>query len=773
LKNSNPNINKENSISNINQTNQKKLRKSESIRYFYHHSNQEVCFTIMQSLNLLLNNDDILSTTNNKLIRKSSQFFLKPEKKETSEEESISSSDEEEEDKDRTERVDEEGNDPEEPTTEIEQDDDKILKTINKYIESLENKGSKMFIYKKLHLYWSIYTTWEQIGECILDSAYLIQDNFIVSKEENNQLIPDSPEGNPDDKMTSFKYRYISRAGPCTSDTLCEYLISFKNLYVMIRHQFKLENVQQLLTIMTGLILYNSLPEHPSSPPPQYIGDKELVSPLQGKVLSILQEIFLESWRKTNRKINKRVTGNDEECEEIPSNLSKEIIVKKQELINKEDESIIIEVINVITVYSQLCFANKLSLPNMNHKDSIPYVQKMLIGTKYNNLIEQSKKQRILTKNVLNKQFPIPPQFSMIAFSYNSLVLLSNAFNVIYYYPGLYSQNVYLNVIKSYQCYIQEKYNCPIIPKQEVPLWKTAVNEFKDITKAGLAVVDIIYKDLEEDTINKTYKVLTNTINSYLSGVLQLGENMDLTDIECDEKFNIEFLKFITDDILSYYGSSYVKNEEFERLIKNVGNNSKISYENDEFSRRPNSMRSTSQQVFPYSLDIYKEHDITLLGCENLPSFNEKFEMECLNTLFNLCQINENENKNNKEDEELQIKKQKIAEVTYPVLLYRCKKALLDYLYNLDIQNRCPLPRVKQEEIEFILKQLKTISIRPNLLQLEDLENQPFKKELLLGPSSHLFYLYTPLCLSLKTNSEKIKMMIQDCLLRIGQEIGF
>jgi len=121
---------------------------------------------------------------------------------------------------------------------------------------------------------------------------------------------------------------------------------------------------------------------------------------------------------------------------------------------------------------------------------------------------------------------------------------------------------------------------------------------------------------------------------------------MNLKDIESDEKFNIEFLKFITDDILNYYGSSYVKNEEFKRIINNIGNNSKISYENDEFSRQPNSFRSFNQRTFPYSLDIYKEHEITLLGCENLPSFNEKFEMECLNTLFNLCQKNKDKNEN-------------------------------------------------------------------------------------------------------------------------------
>jgi len=332
----------------------------------------------------------------------------------------------------------------------------------------------------------------------------------------------------------------------------------------------------------------------------------------------------------------------------------------------------------------------------------------------------------------------------MIAFSYRSLLLLSNIFNYIYYYPGIYSENVYLNIIKAYQCYIEEKYNCPVIPKQEIPMWKTAVNKFKDISKTGLTVIDIINKDLNEETINMTYNTLTNTINSYLSGVLQLRENMNLTDIECDEKFNIEFLKFITDDILSYYGSSYVKNEEFERLINNIGNNSKISYENDEFSRLPNSLRSSSQHAFPYSLGIYKEQEISLLGCENLPSYNEKFEIECLNTLFNLCQINKELNNSQNTNNELQVKKQKIAEVTYPVLLLRCKKALMNYSYNLDIQKRCPLPRVKQEEIEFILNKLKTIYVRPNLLKIDNLENQPFKKELLLGTSSHLFYLYMP-----------------------------
>ncbi|OUM64426.1 hypothetical protein PIROE2DRAFT_69250 [Piromyces sp. E2] len=246
---------------------------------------------------------------------------------------------------------------------------------------------------------------------------------------------------------------------------------------------------------------------------------------------------------------------------------------------------------------------------------------------------------------------------------------------------------------------------------------------------------------------------------------------MDLTDIECDENFNIEFLKFITDDILSYYGSSYVKKDEFERLIHNIGNNSKISYENDEFSKTPSFIRSSSQHLFPYSLGIYKDQEIDLLGCENLPSFNEKFEMECLNTLFNLCQLNEKDNKENNNDE-FQIKRQKIAEVTYPILLLRCKKALLEYSHTFDIQNRCPLPRVKQEEIEFVLKQLNTIYVRPNLLQNTDLDNQSFKKELLLGSSSHLFYLYMPLCTCLKTNSEKIKLMIQDCLIRVGKVIG-
>jgi len=441
---SNGNLSKESSSSSLNksisQDNRKKLRKSESIHYFYHHSNQEVCYTIMQSLNLLLNNDDSLSTSNNKLMRKSSQFFFA--KSDSKKAEETDSSDDSSDDKDRTEKVqDNDGNDE---STEIEEDDTKILKTINKYIKSLEDKGSKTFIYKKLHLYWFIYTTWEQIGECILDSAYSIQDNFIVSKEENQSSMTDL-QGM--EKIESFEYKYCSRAGPCTSDTLCEYLTAFRNLYGMVRGQFKLENVKQLLTIMTGLVLYNSLPEHPNSPTPHYIGDKEKVSNLQNKVLMIIREIFLESWRKTHRKINKRVTGEDYSDDDV-HNLAKDVIMKEKDLISKDDEAVIIEVINNLTVYAQLCFTNKLSLPNMNHKESIPYVQRMLIGTKYNQLIDHSKKQRLLTKNVLNKQSPIPPQFSMIAFSYQCLLLLSNAFNVIHYYPGLYSQNVYLNIIK-------------------------------------------------------------------------------------------------------------------------------------------------------------------------------------------------------------------------------------------------------------------------------------------------------------------------------------
>ncbi|OUM64425.1 hypothetical protein PIROE2DRAFT_8814 [Piromyces sp. E2] len=479
---SNGELSKESSSASLNkfanQDNRKKLRKAESVHYFYHHSNQEVCYTIMQSLNLLLNDDDSLSTTNNKLIRKSSQFFFA--KSDTKNEEVSDSSEEDSEDKDRTEKVpDPEGDEPTEidQEEEEEENDTKILKTINKYIKSLEDKGSKTFIYKKLHLYWSIYTTWEQIGECILDSAYSIQDNFIVSKEEN-QSSTACLQGN--DKMESFEYKYSSRAGPCTSDTLCEYLTAFRNLYGMIRAQFKLENVKQLFTIMTGLVLYNSLPEHPNSPTPHYIGDKENMSNLQSKVLVIVKEIFLESWRKNHRKINKRVTGEEYSGDDALPDLSKDVILKEQDLVSRDDEAVMIEVINVLTVYAQLCFTSKLSLPNMNHKESIPYVQRMLIGTKYNQLIEKSKKQRLLTKNVLNKQSPIPPQFSMIAFSYQCLLLLSNAFNVVFYYPGLYSQNVYLNIIKTYQCYIEEKYNCPVIPKQEIPIWKTAVNEFKD-----------------------------------------------------------------------------------------------------------------------------------------------------------------------------------------------------------------------------------------------------------------------------------------------------
>jgi len=126
----------------------------------------------------------------------------------------------------------------------------------------------------------------------------------------------------------------------------------------------------------------------------------------------------------------------------------------------------------------------------------------------------------------------------------------------------------------------------------------------------------------------------------------QFNKNMGIKDIECDEKFNIDFLKFITDDILTYYGSSYVKKDEFERLIRNIGNNSKISYENDEFSLKTNTMKSSSQTYFPFPLGLYKNNEISLLGCENLPSYNENFEMECLNTLFSLCKLNENDKEN-------------------------------------------------------------------------------------------------------------------------------
>ena len=196
------------------------------------------------------------------------------------------------------------------------------------------------------------------------------------------------------------------------------------------------------------------------------------------------------------------------------------------------------------------------------------------------------------------------------------------------------------------------------------------------------------------------------------------------------------------------------------------------------------------KDLLPHSLKIPKEKQIKLLnlldlGCNfdynstNVSnSSSASISKVCMANLFDLCKYRSIEDLKNdvKENQESYYKiKVKIAKMSTPILLRRCKEILKSYFDDEVKSGSMPLPKTRIEDVKYVLESLKVLEVYSDYHileeEIEQKEELTLKDLIMKNKKSHLFTLMPFFSEFITSKEPEIKSITKEILKIISQQI--
>ncbi|GAA6056217.1 hypothetical protein JCM3770_002092 [Rhodotorula araucariae] len=296
--------------------------------------------------------------------------------------------------------------------------------------------------------------------------------------------------------------------------------------------------------------------------------------------------------------------------------------------------------------------------------------------------------------------------------------------------PLVYEQHAVSKMLQAYALPLRLKHDCPAPAKfgSAEPLWKTATINYlkavRDVT-AGLQQLDEqLSPEMHED-------IWTQVVAGFEGALLAANSTAtrSLEDLKQEENFDLALLISLERDVIPHLGSPRVPDALIRRLGKTLQFASRL-YDLDLPSSSRLHVKGSAIDTPPptppeprFDPDFDKQvlgemHGTTV---EVVETARERFAYWCLDLLFHVCAA----------DEQASLPRQRIAALIVPSLLNRCTAVFRTYVADAPLRGKMPFPRVRQEELVYLLQQLLSLRLFPNSLWAA---LQPFPSEAVASP---------------------------------------
>ncbi|KAJ2961960.1 hypothetical protein NQZ79_g2896 [Umbelopsis isabellina] len=368
------------------------------------------------------------------------------------------------------------------------------------------------------------------------------------------------------------------------------------------------------------------------------------------------------------------------------------------------------------------------------------------------------------TMHTAASSIPIPPSqrkhssVTYIALNKRCTKLVLQYFKDFSDQLELYQEGVFVKIVSSLGIPMKLKYDCPPAFKhyeEDTPaLWKSATTTLLQVLEVGLPQIRAFENDIPIDEYESIWRTVVEVLEGSLLSQSSPPSTMSIEDLDVDEHFDIKLLNSVEQEIILHIGHAKVSSDLVRKLIDVIKEGSRLYYVDEHIT-------NSEEEQAADKAAVNRSGDLIATVGTIVPVMKETFAYAALRCLFSLC---------SKEKEDEPEVRQRIAEVTAPILLERCEVVLRNYTADQPLLGRCPFPRVRNEEALYILRQLLHLEMRPNLLNSQD-DNDI--KKLLLGCSrAHIFFLYPTLCKAMVSNDTSVVGLIGEMLEVAGQAMG-
>ncbi|KAM0751477.1 hypothetical protein T439DRAFT_287566 [Meredithblackwellia eburnea MCA 4105] len=268
---------------------------------------------------------------------------------------------------------------------------------------------------------------------------------------------------------------------------------------------------------------------------------------------------------------------------------------------------------------------------------------------------------------------------------------------------SVYEQGAVERMFAAYALPLKLKHDCPAPSKfgSDELLWKTATVNFLKAVKA--AVSSLKQLELPAATLEGIWRQIVDGYRGALTAdSSHHGESFSTEELHEEENFDLALLISLERDVLPHIGSASVPDDLIRRLSKCLQTASRL-YELD----LPNLTSNGADALFDSDFDRQARGQMFGTTAEVIEVGRERFGYWCFDLLFLLCSDVE-------KDEELA--RRRIAALCLPSLLNRCTAIIRTYVADAPLRGKMPFPRVRQEELIYVLQKLLHCRLREGTL---------------------------------------------------------
>lgn len=357
-------------------------------------------------------------------------------------------------------------------------------------------------------------------------------------------------------------------------------------------------------------------------------------------------------------------------------------------------------------------------------------------------------------------------------------------------------------VLSAYSIPVKLKYDCPPASKfgHDLPLWKTATANFLRIVQECVLPMKTLNDIIPDAHIEGIWRQVLDVFRGGILADCSATESFPLEKQEAEENFDLALIGALEIDVVPHLGDKRVPDPLVGQLAKVLQQGSQL-YE-AEVSSNPHSPTSSGSREFEkIEMDDGPYTNGSTQSGALLP--RERFSYWCFDLLFLICS-------NTTKDQEPA--RRRLAALSLPSLLNRCRNVMVGYVADEALRGNLPFPRVREDELIYVLRKLLELRLWPGSLWAA-LSEQPsaFAVEqpaidTSMGPSlliadavkrssvAHLFHFYPVLCeiasIPRKTPSSWVlsrgadreaspeaveidaRVLARNCLKEVGREMG-
>ncbi|KAI0263538.1 hypothetical protein BC834DRAFT_827343 [Gloeopeniophorella convolvens] len=367
----------------------------------------------------------------------------------------------------------------------------------------------------------------------------------------------------------------------------------------------------------------------------------------------------------------------------------------------------------------------------------------------------------VLSVSVSTSSVPAPPQkrITYIALSKMCMPRLAELFLRFRERDEMLVDATLEAVLAAYAVPIKLKYDCPPASKfgKDKPLWKTATECFLRVVREVGPRVDALGSKLPDARVESIWR---QVIDVYRGGILadcSAADNLTFSEQEEEENFDLSLITSLEVDVVPCLGDIRVPDYLITQLAKVLQQGSQLrEFEpGDDYPYTPiTPLLRPHERSLSWDNKEDPQDDVGSTALSTAVS-RERFSYWCFDLLFLICS-------NASKDHETS--RRRVAALSLPALIGRCRTTLAGYVADERLRGNLPFPRVREEELLYVLHKLQELHLWSGSLWAA-LSETPSKyateqpaidaalppSELVAdavkrSPRAHVFHFYSVLC---------------------------